>query len=97
MSLKSFGEVIRERRELRGMMLRELASRLSVDTAILSKAERGERKLTKEQVIRLAAIIEIPEGELITLWLSDKVNKLLKDEPTAKDVLHLSLKYLSRK
>jgi HTH-type transcriptional regulator, competence development regulator len=90
---KSFGETIRDQRDIKGKLLRQVAAELDMDTALLSKVERGVRKLKKEQVLRLAKIIDLPENQLMTLWLSDKINDLCKDEPTAEDALQLSLKY----
>ena len=46
----SIGEILRKRREEKGLLLRQVAALLDVDTAILSKIERGERKAKKEQM-----------------------------------------------
>jgi len=43
-----FGSRIRELRTKQKMLLRQLASRLDVDTSIISKVERGDRQLKKE-------------------------------------------------
>ena len=36
------GEILRESREKKGLLLRQVAALLEMDTAILSKVERGE-------------------------------------------------------
>jgi plasmid maintenance system antidote protein VapI len=46
---------------------------LDIDVAILSKMERGERKLTKDIVLKLAEIYGHNADELLVLFLSDKI------------------------
>jgi len=88
---------LRELRETNGMVQRQIAALLEVDTAFISKVERNERLLRKEQVQKVAAMLEVPENDLLTLWLSDKVSDLIDEEPFAKDALNLSLKKLKNK
>jgi len=56
MSAETVGEKLRQLREQNKMPLRRVAALLDIDVAILSKMERGERKLTKEVVLKLADI-----------------------------------------
>jgi transcriptional regulator with XRE-family HTH domain len=93
----TFGETIRKHRESKGLLLRQIAAALEVDTAFISKVERNERMLRKEQVQKVATMLEVPENDLLTLWLSDKVSDLIDEEPFAKDALNLSLKKLKKK
>jgi len=79
------GEYIRNLRKSNGLLLRELASGLSMDQAILSKIERGERKATKEQISAISDYFQIKDEELKILWLSDKVIYELKDEEQLAD------------
>lgn len=46
-----FGERIRELRESQGLLQRQLAANLEIDTPMFSKIERGERKAKREQVL----------------------------------------------
>jgi len=82
-----FGERIRELRTKQGLLLRQLASKLDVDTSIISKVERGDRQLKKEQIPLLAEILKADKVELETLWLADQLMQLVKDEPTADEAL----------
>lgn len=82
-----FGEKIRILRTQQGMLLRHLASKLDVDTSIVSKIERGDRQLKKEQIPLLAEILQADKVELETLWLADQLMQLVKDEPTADEAL----------
>lgn len=82
-----FGERIRELRTKQGLLLRQLASKLDVDTSIISKVERGDRHLKKEQIPLLADILKADKVELETRWLADQLMQLVKDEPTAGEAL----------
>ena len=44
---RTFGETIRHIRENKGMLLRQVAATLEIDTALISKIERGERTAQK--------------------------------------------------
>ena len=46
--MKTFGEYIRKLREDKQLPLRKVAAALDIDTSILSKIERNERKPTYE-------------------------------------------------
>ena len=49
--MQNIGELIRTLREKEGYPLRKVAAFLDIDQAVLSKIERGQRKLSKEQVV----------------------------------------------
>ena len=77
------GNKIRKLRENQKMFLRHLAPMLDMDTAQLSKIERGERNVKKETVLRLAKIFNIKADELITLWLADQIYDVVKGDKNA--------------
>lgn len=79
-SLNSLGKKIRIEREKQSMLLRQVAAYLEIDTALISKVERGERKLTRLQVIKLSHLFKISEEELISLWLCDKIIDVLAED-----------------
>jgi len=87
-----FGIRIRDLREDQQLLQRQVASLLEIDTPMLSKIERGERKAKKEQVIKLAHIYKVNNEDLLTLWLADQVYDLVKDEDIANQVLESVLK-----
>lgn len=78
--LNNLGQKIRESREKQNILLRQVAAVLEVDTAFISKAERGERKLQREQVIKLAKFLRTSEEILVSLWLSDKIINLVGED-----------------
>jgi hypothetical protein len=49
--------------------------------------ERGERKLTKDVVQKLAKIYQYQENELMVLFLSDKIVNELQGEDLSIDAL----------
>ena len=68
-----FGKKIRELRDENGVLQRQLAALLEIDTPMFSKIERGDRRAKREQVIKLAEYFHLDENEMLTLWLADKV------------------------
>ncbi len=86
------GELIREKRELKGFLLREVSTQIGIDTAILSKIERGERKATKEQIIKLADILEIDKSLVLTQYLSEKILYEIQNEDFGMEALKVAEK-----
>lgn len=87
---KHLGEKIRKLREKQNLLLRQMAAHLEVDTALVSKIERGERKATKEQVIKIATFLKIDADELLMLWVADKVETAVGEEKNlASDAMNL--------
>lgn len=93
--LKTLGEMLRESREAKGLLLREVAALINTDTAMISKFEKGERKPTRDQVVSLSKALEINETDLLIAYLSDKITSDLKDEEVAKDVLRIAEKKIT--
>jgi transcriptional regulator with XRE-family HTH domain len=81
------GKKLRELREQKGLLLRQVAAELEVDTAYISKMEQGKKNIKREFILKLAGIYGVNENDLITIWLTDQVYSLLKNELLANDVL----------
>jgi len=86
------GKRIKELREERGLLQRQLAASLEIDTPMFSKIERGERRAKRDQVLKLAELLNVDPDELLTLWLSDQINELIKNEGNAENALNLVIK-----
>lgn len=84
------GEIIRTNREKNGLLLRQLSALIDMDTAILSKIERGERKATKEQIVKIAEILNLNESEILIQYLSEKIAYQLLDEDLAVQTLKVA-------
>ena len=84
----AFGNYIRKLREEKQLLLREVASQMSIDTALLSKIERGTRIARKEQVEDLAKALNKSKNELLNFWMADKIVKMIKDESNSTEILN---------
>ena len=84
------GELIREKREQKGFLLRDISTQIGVDTAILSKIERGERRATKEQISKLADILEIERSLILTQYLSEKILYEIQNEDFGIEALKVA-------
>lgn len=92
-----FGEHIKQLREQNQLLQRQLATVLDMDTAMLSKIERGERKAKREHIPIFSKLLKTNEKELCTIWLADQVYNLIKKEDNATAILKLSLDNLEIK
>lgn len=90
--LKTTGEIIREKREKKGLLLRQVAALLDIDTAILSKVERGERKLTREQISKVADILELDKDAILIQYLSEKILYEIQDDDLGIQALKVAEK-----
>ena len=99
MSTENIGDKLRKLREGKELPLRKVAALLDIDVAILSKMERGERRLTKEIVSNLAKIYGHDSDELQVLFLSDRILYEIQDEEFGIEALKVAEKrmnYLNR-
>ena len=84
-----FADKLKELRERKQLLQRQLASALEIDTPMYSRIERGERKAKREHVILLAKLLGANEKELLQLWLADKVYDVLAEEDCADGVINM--------
>lgn len=92
-----FGEKLRALRKKEKLLLRQVAAALNMDTALLSKIEKGSRAIKKEQIFLIAEVLKANEEELTTLWLADQVMYVLKDEKMADEALRTVTNNLKKK
>lgn len=81
--MKNIGQTLRELRESKGLLLREVGAALSIDPTLLSKIERNDRMPTKEQVSALSEFYQDKKNEVLIAWLSDKLVYEIQDEDLA--------------
>ena len=80
--------LIKNAREKKGLKTRELAQLLGIDQALISKFEAGTRKPTKEQVAKIASILELDYETLMVAWLKEKIlYEIGQDELALKALL----------
>lgn len=97
MSTETIYERLRQLREESELPLRKISAMIDIDVAILSKMERGERRLTKEVVLKLADIYKCNADDLLVLFLSDKIMYEIQDEDLGEKALKVAekrVKYL---
>lgn len=87
--MNKFGYRLRELRESKHLLLRQLAAHLNSDTAYVSKLERGERRAKREQVTQLSSLLDCSNDELMSLWLADQVYNIVKDEKMAYQAIEI--------
>ncbi|MBS1743124.1 MAG: helix-turn-helix domain-containing protein [Bacteroidetes bacterium] len=92
-----FGVRIRQLREQQNLLLRQVAPLLKMDTPMLSKIERGERPVKREQIPVLSEILKADKNELLTLWLADQIYDVVKDEKLANEAMQVAEKTINLK
>lgn len=90
--MNKFGDLIRSKREEQEMLLRHLSAELDIDTAMLSKIERGEKTAKREHIFHLAKIFKLDYKELFSLWLADQVFHLVENEEQALQAIKIAEK-----
>lgn len=83
-------EIIKDARQKKGMLVREVAQALGIDQALVSKFESGARKPTKEQVSLLATLLGLDEKELRLAWLKEKILYELANEEFALEAISMA-------
>jgi transcriptional regulator with XRE-family HTH domain len=94
---KQFGEKIRELREKQHLYLRQVAPLLDMDTAQLSKIEKGKRQLKREQLSIIAEILKVSHDDLLTIWLADQIFAIVKDEDLASQAMKAAKQIMNEK
>lgn len=79
--------LLKNAREQKGLKTKEVAQLLSIDQALVSKFESGTRKPTREQITKLAALLEINFETLMTVWLKEKIIYQIGQEEFALQAL----------
>ena len=74
------GNKIKSLRDEQGILQRQVAAYLEIDTPMFSKIERGDRRAKRSQVTKLAEYFHFDEKELLTLWLADRILDAIEGE-----------------
>ncbi len=75
--------MFRQKREEKGLLVRQVAAVTEVDQAIISRIENCDRLPTKDQVLKLAGLYGLDQKEILSAWLAEKMIKEYGDEPYA--------------
>lgn len=87
---KNFGETIRDLREERNLLLRELAAKLEMDTSLLSKIETNSRIAKRELIEKFATVFKVDFDELMLIWISDRIVNELMNQDNIDEILKLA-------
>ena len=87
--MKTIGVILRELREEKGLLLRQVAAATDLDSTLLSKMECEDRLPTKQQLERLAKFYKQDLNEMMTAWLADKIFKDVVNEKMALRAMKL--------
>ncbi|OXE99149.1 helix-turn-helix protein [Flavobacterium araucananum] len=79
--------LLKNAREKKGLKTREVAQMLGIDQALISKFESGTRKPTKDQITKLAQLLEIDYETLMIAWLKEKILYEIGDDEFALKAL----------
>ena len=97
----TFGDTVKQLREERNLPLREVAEALKIDTSMLGKIEKNNRKPTKQLIMKFAEFFNVNDKDLTIAFLSDTVAyQVMDEEDFASEVLKVAerkVKYLKTK
>lgn len=96
----TFGEYIRKLRTDNGLTLTQLAAKLGIDSANLSKIETGKRDFDFKRIENLASIFDLDQKQLKDEFLSEQFAKTLYRTNSDTQVLKLTeqkVKYMVHK
>ncbi len=88
--IKKMKTLLKNAREQKGLKTREVAQILGIDQALISKFESGTRKPTKDQISKLAQLLEIDYETLMIAWLKEKILYEIGDDEFALKALILA-------
>ena len=86
----TFGEYIRSLRNERGFTLTQLAAKLSLDSANLSKIENGKRDFDEKRLPKLAKIFKLNLTELRNEYVTDQIGKHIYETNCTKQLLKVA-------
>lgn len=98
---KTFGETVKTLREEKQLPLREVAEALEIDTSMLGKIEKNNRKPTKQLIEKFAKYFKVNGKDLIVAFLSDTIAyQVLDEEDLSTEIFKVAeekVKYLKTK
>lgn len=86
----TFGEYIRLLRTEKQLTLTQLASKLDLDSANLSKIENGKRDFDEKRLPKLAKIFRLNLNELRNEYVSDQLAKQIYETNCTKQLLKVA-------
>ncbi|UUC45358.1 Fic family protein [Flavobacterium cerinum] len=89
-------DLLKNAREQKGLKTREVAQMLHIDQALISKFENGQRKPTRDQLTKLATLLEIDFDTLLISWLKEKIIYEIGQDEFALKAIQLAEEEIKR-
>lgn len=86
----TFGEYIRILRNENELTLTQLAAKLNLDSANLSKIENGKRDFDEKRLPKLAEIFKLNLTELRNEYVTDQIGKQIYETNCTKQLLQVA-------
>lgn len=86
----TFGEYIRLLRNENELTLTQLAAKLNLDSANLSKIENGKRDFDEKRLPKLAKIFKLDLTELRNEYITDQIGKQIYETNCTKQLLQVA-------
>lgn len=86
----TFGEYIRLLRNENELTLTQLAAKLNLDSANLSKIENGKRDFDEKRLSKLAEIFKLDLTELRNEYVTDQIGKQIYETNCTKQLLKVA-------
>ena len=86
----TFGEYIRLLRTEKDLTLTQLAAKLNLDSANLSKIENGKRDFDEKRLPRLAKIFNLNLKDLRNEYVTDQIAKHIYETNCTKQLLQVA-------
>jgi transcriptional regulator with XRE-family HTH domain len=86
----TFGEYIRLLRNENELTLTQLAAKLNLDSANLSKIENGKRDFDEKRLPKLAKIFKLDLSELRNEYVTDQIGKQIYETNCTKQLLQVA-------
>lgn len=86
----TFGEYIRLLRNQNELTLTQLAAKLNLDSANLSKIENGKRDFDEKRLPKLAKIFKLDLTELRNEYVTDQIGKQIYETNCTKQLLQVA-------
>ncbi|MFC5044832.1 helix-turn-helix domain-containing protein [Aquimarina hainanensis] len=86
----TFGEYIRLLRNENALTLTQLAAKLDLDAANLSKIENGKRDFDEKRLPKLAKVFKLTLKELRNEYITDQIGKHIYETNCTKQLLQIA-------
>lgn len=87
---ETIGQYIRTLRNDKGWTLTQLAAKLDIDSANLSKIENGKRELDEKKLTKLCKVFKLDKSEMERELVSEKIARAICDKELDQSVLTLA-------